>query len=53
MSARLIACVLLGSLCVSAQSPGDFVTILVSLIDRPVGREIFSITRIGTSPMTP
>ena len=47
MSARLIACVLLGSLCVSAQSPGDSVTILVSLIDRPVGREIYSIKADG------
>src|SRR5829696_3129783 len=47
MSARLIACVLLGSLCVSAQSPADSVTILVSLIDRPVGREIYSIKGDG------
>lgn len=42
MTARLLACVLLGGLCVSAQSPADSGTILVSLIDRPVGRETFS-----------
>jgi imidazolonepropionase-like amidohydrolase len=34
--------VLIGGLCVSAQSTADTGTILVSLIDRPVGREIFS-----------
>ena len=44
MSGRLLACVLLGGLCVSAQSPADPGTILVSLIGRPVGREVFSIT---------
>jgi hypothetical protein len=47
MSARLLACVLLGGLCVSAQSPGDSATILVSLIDRPVGREVYSIKPDG------
>ena len=47
MSARLVACALLGGLCVSAQSPGESATILVSLIDRPVGREIYSIKADG------
>ena len=43
MRARLLAGVLLlAGLCVSAQSPGDSGTILVSLIDRPVGREVYS-----------
>lgn len=42
MTGRLLACVLLGGLCVSAQSPPASDTILVSLIDRPVGREVFS-----------
>ena len=44
MTARLLAGVLLGGLCVSAQAPADSGTILVSLIDRPVGREIYSST---------
>lgn len=42
MTTRILACVLLGGLCVSAQGPADTNTILVSLIDRPVGRETFS-----------
>jgi len=42
MTARSLACVLLGGLCVSAQSPQPSETILVSLLDRPVGREVFS-----------
>lgn len=41
MSARLLAGVLLCGLCVAAQSPGESGTILVSLIDRPVGREVY------------
>jgi hypothetical protein len=44
MIARLVALVLLGGLCVTAQTaPSDRATILVSLIDRPVGRETYSI----------
>lgn len=42
MIARVLAGVLLGGWCVLAQAPGDSTTILVSLIDRPVGREVFS-----------
>ena len=42
MKSRLLACVVLGGLAVSAQSPTDSGTILVSLIDRPVGREVYS-----------
>jgi imidazolonepropionase-like amidohydrolase len=42
MKARIVACLLLGSLTVSAQAPPDSTTILVSLIDRPVGREVYS-----------
>ena len=41
MSARLLAGVLLCGLSVSAQPRGDSGTILVSLIDRPVGREVY------------
>ena len=47
MTARLLACVLLGGLCVSAQSPSDSATILVSLLDRPVGRETYSVNADG------
>jgi len=47
MTARLLAGVLLGGLCVSAQTPAATGTILVSLIDRPVGRETFSSTIDG------
>ncbi len=44
MTARLIAFVLLGGLSVAAQTaPAESGTVLVSLIDRPVGRERFSI----------
>ena len=44
MTARLIAFVLLGGLCVAAQAPpAESGTVLVSLIDRPVGRETYSI----------
>jgi imidazolonepropionase-like amidohydrolase len=42
MIARLLACVLLGGVGLSAQAPRPSGTILVSLIDRPVGREVFS-----------
>ncbi|MEO7135632.1 MAG: amidohydrolase family protein [Vicinamibacterales bacterium] len=38
---------MLSGLCVSAQAPGDSATILVSLLDRPVGREIYSIKADG------
>jgi imidazolonepropionase-like amidohydrolase len=45
MTARLLAAVLLGGLAVAAQAPPpDSGTILVSLIDRPVGRETFAST---------
>ncbi len=48
MSPRLVALVLLGGLCVSAQTaPADSATIIVSLIDRPVGRETYSIRAEG------
>jgi imidazolonepropionase-like amidohydrolase len=48
MIARLVALVLLGGLCVSAQTaPADSATILVSLIDRPVGRETYTIRAEG------
>jgi imidazolonepropionase-like amidohydrolase len=41
---RLIAFVLLGGLCVAAQAPSaESGVVLVSLIDRPVGRETYSI----------
>jgi imidazolonepropionase-like amidohydrolase len=40
MIARILAGVALGGLVLVAQQPGDSMTILVSLIDRPVGREI-------------
>src|SRR5689334_21996014 len=44
MTARLVACLLLGSLCVAAQTPpAEYGTFLVSLIDRPVGREKYSV----------
>jgi imidazolonepropionase-like amidohydrolase len=44
MTARLIAFVLLGGLCAAAQTvPAESGTVLVSLIDRAVGRERFSI----------
>lgn len=44
MTARLIAFVLLGGLYVAAQNaPAESGTVLVSLIDRPVGRETYSI----------
>jgi len=44
MTARLIAVVLLGGLCVAAQAPSaESGVVLVSLIDRPVGRETYSI----------
>ncbi len=44
MIARLAALVLLGGLCLAAQTPPlDSATIIVSLIDRPVGRETYSI----------
>jgi imidazolonepropionase-like amidohydrolase len=44
MTARLIAFVLLGGLCVAAQAPSaESGVVLVSLIDRPVGRETYSI----------
>ncbi len=47
MMARFLVCLLLSGLCVSAQSPPASGTILVSLIDRPVGREVFSSTADG------
>ena len=48
MMARLAALVLFGGLCVSAQTaPSDSATILVSLIDRPVGRETSTIRADG------
>lgn len=47
MIARLLVCVLLGGLWASAQSPAGNDTILVSLIDRPVGREIYSVSADG------
>jgi imidazolonepropionase-like amidohydrolase len=48
MTARLIAFVLLGGLCVAAQAPpAESGTVLVSLIDRPVGRETYSIQKEG------
>ena len=48
MIPRLVALVLLGGLCVSAQTaPADSATIIVSLIDRPVGRETYSIRADG------
>ena len=44
MTARLAACVLLGSLALAAQAPpAEYGTLLVSLIDRPVGSERYSI----------
>jgi imidazolonepropionase-like amidohydrolase len=44
MTTRLVACVLLGCLTVAAQTPpAESGTILVSLIDRPVGRETYAI----------
>jgi imidazolonepropionase-like amidohydrolase len=44
MTARLIAFVLLGGLYVAAQTPpADSGTLLVSLIDRPVGKETYSL----------
>jgi imidazolonepropionase-like amidohydrolase len=43
MIARLIAFVLLGGLYAAAQAPAESGTVLVSLIDRPVGRETYSI----------
>ena len=44
MTARLIAFVLLGGLCAAAQTPpAESGVVLVSLIDRPVGRETYSI----------
>ena len=44
MTMRAIAFVLLGGLCVAAQTPPtESGTILVSLIDRPVGKETYSI----------
>ena len=44
MIPRLAAFVLLGGLCLSAQAPpSESATIIVSLIDRPVGRETYSI----------
>src|SRR5689334_11051609 len=42
MIARTITGVLLGGLVLFAQPAGDSTTILVSLIDRPVGREVMS-----------
>ncbi len=48
MIARLVVSVLLGSLCVAAQAPpAESGTILVSLIDRPAGRETYSIRQEG------
>jgi imidazolonepropionase-like amidohydrolase len=48
MTARLVLCVLLGGLALAAQSsPADTGTILVSLIDRPVGRETYAIRQEG------
>ena len=48
MTARLLAVALLGSLSVAAQAPpSDSGTILVSLIERPVGREIYAIRDDG------
>jgi imidazolonepropionase-like amidohydrolase len=48
MTARLLLCILLGGLAVAAQSPAaDSGTLLVSLIDRPVGREIYAIRKDG------
>jgi imidazolonepropionase-like amidohydrolase len=46
---RLLALVLLGGLGVAAQAPppADSGTILVSLIDRPVGREVYSSRAVG------
>jgi imidazolonepropionase-like amidohydrolase len=44
MIARVIALMLLGGLCVAAQNPeAESGTVLVSLIDRPVGQEKYSI----------
>ncbi len=48
MIPRLVGLVLLGGLCVSAQTaPADSGTVIVSLIDRPVGRETYSIRAEG------
>src|SRR3954469_2725409 len=51
MMTRVTAAVLLAGLCLAAQSPANSITILISLLDRPVGREtVSSITdRDGTS----
>jgi hypothetical protein len=44
MTGRLIAFVLLGGLSIAAQAPSaESGIVLVSLIDRPVGRETYSI----------
>jgi imidazolonepropionase-like amidohydrolase len=48
MTARLIAFVLLGGWLVAAQTPPvDSGTLLVSLIDRPVGKETYSLRQDG------
>ena len=47
MIARLVACVLLGSLVAAQTPPVETGTLLVSLIDRPVGRETYSIRQEG------
>lgn len=51
MSARLLLLALLGGLGVAAQAPppasADSGTILVSLIDRPIGREVYSSKAAG------
>jgi hypothetical protein len=48
MTARLLLCILLGGFAVAAQSPAaDSGTLLVFLIDRPVGRETYAIRQDG------
>src|SRR6476660_7919494 len=49
MIARIFTGVMLGGLALLAQPSGDTTTILVSLIDRPVGREVVSSRADGDS----